>query len=80
MLFTELKKMYEFLGISIEDEEIQKIVAKYQFNKIPDSEKGPGKFIRIATPGAWKDHFSKEEQDLMHSIMSKTLQKWGYEI
>jgi len=78
--FTELKKMYEFLGISIEDEEIQKIVDKYQFDKIPDSEKGPGKFIRIATPGAWKDHFNEKEQDLMHSIMSKTLQKWGYEV
>jgi len=76
--FTELKKIYQFLGISIEDDELRKIIKKYEFKNIPSSEKGSGKFNRSASPGKWKENFSEDEIKLMNSIMGKQLSKFNY--
>ena len=78
--FSELKKIYDFLRIKISDVELKETTEKYDFLKIPESERGPGKFNRIATPGAWKKNFSNKEQDLIHSIISDTLKKLEYEV
>ncbi len=77
--FNELKRIYQFLKIEINDNGIAKIIDKYDFKKIPTKEKGSGKFFRSATPGSWKEHFSEEEQKLMISIMGNTLTSLNYE-
>lgn len=77
---SELEKIYKFLEIKITKEEIEKIVTKYDFDKIPAGKKGSGKFHRSASPGKWKDHFNQEEQELMNEIMENTLKKAGYRI
>jgi len=76
--FTELKKIYQFLGISIEDDELRKIVKQFEFKNIPSSEKGPGKFNRSASPGKWKENLSKDEIKIMNSIMGEQLSKLNY--
>ena len=78
--FGELEKLYKFLEIEISTQEIQKIVQKYDFKKIPEDQKGPGKFHRSASPGKWKEHFSEEEKNTLNVIMGDTLKKLGYEI
>jgi len=78
--FEELKKCYEFIGDSINDKDLNDIIDRYDFNKIPKSEKGSGKFYRFASPGLWKKHFSEDEQKLMNTIMGKTLSKFDYEV
>lgn len=77
--FLELKKIYKFLGISIEDNRIKKIIEKSSFEKIPDSMKGPGKIYRSALPGNWKKNFTATEREIMNNIMEKTLKEFGYE-
>ncbi|MDH3611072.1 MAG: sulfotransferase [Nitrosopumilus sp.] len=78
--FDELKKIYEFLEIEISDEELNQIIDIYDFKNIPDSEKGTGKFNRTAKTGGWRDNFNEKEQNVMNSIMSKTLKQFGYPI
>jgi len=51
----------------------------HDFKNIPDSQKGEGKFYRTATTGEWRDNFSKEEQELMNSIVGDTLKQMGYD-
>ena len=75
-----LKNIYDFLDIIIIEQELQKIIDKYSFEKIPDSEKGSGKFYRAAATKDWKKNFSNNEQDIMNSIMTKTLEKFGYSL
>jgi len=55
--FSVLKKVYEFLNIKINDQELKNIVHTYNFENIDDSLKGKGKFFRKATPGSWKNNF-----------------------
>ena len=76
----ELKKLYGFIGVKVSDDEINKIVEKFSFKNILSSEKGPGKFTRSATPGKWKESFSKEEQKTIDNIIGNTLRKFGYEV
>jgi len=78
--FSVLKKIYNFIGIQIADDDLQKLIKVHDFKNIPESEKGKGKFTRSAKPGSWEDNFNKEELDLMHSIMGKTLKEFGYAI
>jgi|GEM_PF-615512 len=77
---TELRKIYNFIGIRISDNELREIVQRYDFKNIPESEKGPGKFNRSATPRGWKNSFTEKEQELMNSIMGDTLTQMSYEI
>jgi len=74
----ELKKIYQFIGIEIDNGELEKIVNQYSFEKIPAELKGKNKVTRSASPGKWKENFSKEEQDLVNSIIDETLNKLGY--
>ena len=76
----ELGKLYKFIDVDISDDELQKIVKKYNFKNIPEKDKGTGKFTRSATPGTWKKNFSNEEKEVMNDIMSETLLKLGYEL
>jgi hypothetical protein len=76
----ELERIYKFLKIDINIDEIKTIVNKYSFENIPDSEKGSGKSRRSATPGKWKDNFNEEEQELMNSLMEETMKRLGYQI
>ena len=77
---TEMKKIYQFLGNNATDEELKKLKEKNDFEKIPASLKGKGKFNRTALVGGWKNNFSENEQKLMNTIMSDTLKQFDYEI
>jgi len=77
--FEFLKKNYEFIGIEIDDGELEKLISKYDFENIPTESRGSGKFARSASPGKWKENFSDEEKNLLHEIMIPTLNKLGYD-
>ena len=78
--FSELKKIYNFLNIQVDDNELNKIINTYDFDKIPSSNKGKGKFYRSAKTGGWSKNFSQEEQEMMNSIMGDTLSQLEYDI
>jgi len=66
------------LKIDLQNNKMERLVEKYSFENIPSEKKGLGKFNRSATPGKWKENFSKKEQTLMDEIMGKTLKRLGY--
>ena len=76
----ELQKIYNFLGMKKQNVELKKIVERFSFENIPKDQKGKGKFTRSAKSGGWKTNFDKDEQDLMISIMGKTLEEFGYSV
>jgi len=78
--FVELKKIYNFIDIEIKDEELKQIIEIYDFKKIPNSQKGTGKFYRAASTGGWKNHFDKKEQELLNSGLIDILKKMGYSV
>ena len=75
---AELQKIYKFIGIEINQETLEKIVKKYEFENIPKEKRGKGQFRRFASPGKWKENFNDEEQLIMNSIMKDTIKKLNY--
>jgi len=75
---NELKKIYEFIDLSITKSELEKMVEKLSFENIPKEKKGPGKFTRSARPGKWKSVFNKSEKKVMTEIMGQKLKELGY--
>jgi len=73
-----LKKIYDFLNVNISEKELEKIIQAYDFESLKGIPKGKGKFYRSASPGGWQKNFSNEEQELLNSIMEKTLKEFGY--
>ena len=76
--FDELKRIYEFLGTKIDDSELEKIIEKYSFEKIPKDQKGDGKFYRSAQPGKWRENFTDDEITIIEEIMGPMLKKLKY--
>jgi len=77
---SNLKKIYQFLDVNIENSELNEIIERHDFKNIPSDQKGSGKFYRSASPGAWKNNFTTKEQELMNSIMSETLKQFEYQV
>jgi len=76
--FEELKKIYQFIGIGIDDSIIREIVEKFSYENLPNEVKGPGKFIRFANPGLWKKNFNDDEKKVFEKFLGNTLKKLGY--
>lgn len=77
--FQELKDIYEFLEIEIDDlHRLQVRVEKFDFDRIPEEDKGKGKPARSASPGKWKENFSEEEKIVVEEIIGDTLHQLGY--
>jgi len=75
----ELGVVLDWLGIEIDEQRIRAIVAKFAFESIDPSKRGPGKIYRAATPGLWRESFDDEEQQLLWEVMGETLEELGYE-
>jgi Sulfotransferase domain len=60
-----LHLVYNFLGIEISDEDLNRLVVKYSFENIPKKWAGKGKFIRTASPGKWSENFNENERQMV---------------
>ncbi len=76
--YENLKKIYEFMGVEISKNELEKLIDKFSFKNIPKDQKGSGKFVRSASPGKWKENFTDEEITIMENIMNPMLKKLNY--
>lgn len=78
--FEHLKKIYNFLNIEVDDETLNSLIKRHDFDNIPSNQKGPGKFYRSASPGGWKKSFNENEKREMNSIMEDFLNLFGYNV
>jgi hypothetical protein len=53
-------------------------VAEQSFAAIPAEQRGSGRFHRSASPGAWREHLTAEEQDICRRVMGDMLAATGY--
>jgi Sulfotransferase family len=73
-----LSRVFRWLRLNADAQEVARIVARHAFDAIPDQEKGPGKMARAASPGLWRERFTAEEQQLLEEVMGDKLRELGY--
>lgn len=75
----EITRVLEWLGRPLDRGRVELVVDEFSRDRVDPLEQGPGKFLRAATPGLWRDHFDAEETVLIQRIMGPLLEELGYE-
>lgn len=65
-------------GLGLDRVGLGDVAAHHRFEQLPDEARGKGKEQRLATPGAWRENLSPEEQAAMWEEMGEALEEFGY--
>jgi hypothetical protein len=74
--FGEMKRLYSALGIPVDEEALSRAVEEHSWEKLPEEEKGEGKFYRKAKPGSWKEDLGPEEARVVEEITAPLLKEF----
>jgi peptidoglycan/xylan/chitin deacetylase (PgdA/CDA1 family) len=75
---AELASLVEWLGLKRSARWLERAVEANSFESIAPDKKGPKKFYRSATPGAWRKNLTEEEGATLESLMTVKLRELGY--
>jgi hypothetical protein len=75
---TQLRGLFGWLGVEIQDEEIDRFVDKHAFEHVEPDRRGPDSFWRAATPGMWRENLSEAEQAKIARLIGPKLRQLGY--
>jgi Sulfotransferase family len=74
----ELGRMFEMLGLAVSEADVAEIVARHSFDRVPESKRGTGQFVRFGESGRWRTVLSAEEQAAVVAIIGDKLAELGY--
>ena len=77
---SNLSSLVEWLGLSRSPRWLERAVEANSFESIAPEQKGPKKFFRSATPGAWRKNLTEEEAATLESVMAEKLRELGYPV
>jgi hypothetical protein len=77
---AQLGRIFDWLELGVGDEQVREIAARHAFEAAPDERRGPGKDMRAASPGQWRENLTEDEQRAMREIMGPKLAELGYEL
>jgi hypothetical protein len=75
-----IESMVGWLGLKRSKQWVERSVEANAFESVASEQKGPKKFFRSATPGAWRNNMSDEEAATLEEITGERLRKLGYPI
>jgi peptidoglycan/xylan/chitin deacetylase (PgdA/CDA1 family) len=73
-----LRPLVEWLGLRRSERWLERAVEANAFDSVASEHKGPKKFYRSATPGAWRKNMTDEETATLESVMGDKLREVGY--
>jgi hypothetical protein len=71
-----MKSMYSTLDVPVDKDELARVVDKHSWENVPEEMKGEGKFIRKATPGAWKEDLTPGQTEIVEKINAPLLEEF----
>lgn len=63
-----LKEMYDALGIPVDGAQLEAAATRHAWEQVPESNKGPGKFYRKATPGGWREDLAPDQIKIVEDV------------
>ena len=64
----EMRRLCSDLRLPVKEESLVRVVEKHSWEKMPEKEKGPGKFYRKAEPGGWSQDLTPMQIELVERI------------
>ena len=74
--FNEMKRMYAALDIPVDEIQLARAVERHSWEKIPDANKGAGKFHRKGVAGGWREDLTPEQARRVEEITAPLLQEF----
>lgn len=59
-------------------ERVHAVAEAGRVDRQPEQVRGPGRFVRSASPGEWRQHLTGPEQEMIDRVMGSTLAAQGY--
>jgi sulfotransferase family protein len=75
----ELVRIARWLGVEASGDWAAEVASRHAFERIPEEERGGGKFHRAATPGLWRQNMGDAEHEVLHEVMRDKLRELGYD-
>lgn len=75
---SEALRIHRWLGTGRTQAQVAEDVERFRFDRLPPELRGSGKFMRSASPGAWRENLSAAEQDLLLDVLGEKLIELGY--
>jgi hypothetical protein len=72
------RRIYSTLGVTVNEEELARVVEEHSWENIPEEEKGEGKFYRKASPGSWREDLTPEQAEIVERITAPLLKEFSY--
>jgi hypothetical protein len=76
---AEMRRIAAGLGLDWDEARVGRAVDRHSYERIPDDKKGPGKFVRTARVGGWREELTAGEQLRIHRRLGPFLEAHGYE-
>jgi hypothetical protein len=70
-----MKRIYSELEMPVEEVELARSVEKHSWEKIPEEEKGEGKFHRKAKPGGWREDLTSRQAEIVEGVAGSLLRE-----
>ena len=72
----EMRRIHSTLGMSVDEDKLERSVHEHSWENIPEEEKGEGKFRRKATPGGWREDLSAEQARVVEETTRPLLEEF----
>jgi LPS sulfotransferase NodH len=70
-----MKRIYSELEIPVQETDLARSVEKHSWEKIPEEEKGEGKFHRKAKPGGWREDLTARQAEIVEGVAGSLLRE-----
>lgn len=71
-----MKLLYSDLEIPFVEKDLLRVVEARSWERIPEEERGPGKFTRKAEPGGWQEDLTEEQAATVERITAPLLEQF----
>jgi Sulfotransferase family len=75
---AELARICEAMGAKVEREQVADVASDYRLEAVSPGLRGPGRRIRLASPGGWRNSMTARERRAMLDVLGETLVSFGY--
>jgi len=72
-----MRRLCAALAIPADERRLARAVGKHSWEKIPEKEKGTGKFYRRATSGGWREDLTPEQARIVEDITAPLLEEFS---
>lgn len=74
--FGTMKAMYDALGVQVDEAQLKAAIERHSWERIPEQDKGSGKFFRKGQAGSWKEDLTPKQVAIVEKITAPLLKEF----